>query len=73
MGAQLQSLGGGFFRLGQRVNSYPGDRGVGVPTEGKEKHKLGPKRKKILEHSIWSIMDTLILVRRMNKWMDDCE
>lgn len=26
MGAQLQSLGAGFYRLGQRVNSYPGDQ-----------------------------------------------
>lgn len=52
-----------FLGWDKRVNSYPGNRGVGVPTEGKEKHKLGPKRKKILEHSIWSIVGTLILVR----------
>lgn len=58
-----RASGEGFFRSGQTVNSYPGDQGSWSAHRRERKHKLWPKRKKILEHSIWSIMDTLIFVR----------
>ena len=59
----MQNYMEGSLKSGNRVNSDLGEEGSLGAHRRERKHKMGPERKKMLGHNVWSTMDTHIYAK----------